>query len=372
MMIACGNPMPPCKQGTQSCVDGAWTLDCVGESPPSAEICDGVDNDCDGSADEVCACSPGETQVCGSSIAPCVQGKRACVNGSWGPDCEGEIKPSVEQCDGVDNDCNGTADDRGDALCTGGKKCAGAQKCVDCRTDADCASRPAAACKENYCDTSTHLCRERDAAPRTRCSAVANGKCNRGACVGCIDASDCPGQDCVSSQCMKLPDCGDNVVDRGEQCDDGNNNDSDGCTNECKTNICGDRHWNQAPGSREACDIGDRSTFSDARPWDQWSCDASCRRRYVYTPCTQRGSSNTSDCPNAECYSDGYCYERCSGAVGSSCRFANSDKAGLCRDDGWCWLTCTPGASGQCPTGSACLQIELAPGNPRWLCNAPG
>ena len=34
--------------------------------------------------------------------------------------------------------------------------------------------------------------------------------------------------------------CGDGVVDKGEQCDDGNLVDEDGCTSTCEINVCGD------------------------------------------------------------------------------------------------------------------------------------
>ena len=47
---ACGND--DCGLGTQSCgSDGTWS-DCADDDSPSGEQCDGVDNDCDGDIDE--------------------------------------------------------------------------------------------------------------------------------------------------------------------------------------------------------------------------------------------------------------------------------------------------------------------------------
>jgi hypothetical protein len=102
-----------CQAGTSLCIEGE--IVCFGLAGPSDEICDGLDNDCDGLVDEgpdgdllVVPCYGGPDDTEGHGL--CTGGFRVCKSGSFG-ECEEEVLPSLETCDGLDNDCNDVIDD---------------------------------------------------------------------------------------------------------------------------------------------------------------------------------------------------------------------------------------------------------------------
>ena len=155
-----------CKAGMQTCENGAFGA-CMGEVHADAESCanPNVDDDCNGTVDDVPTLG-NRCQVMGAQ-GPCANGTLRC-SGTMGPTCVSATMPATEMCNGLDDDCNGRADEdfnlgRDNNNCGAcGTRCPAGQNC--------CGGRCV-----NFANTNNHcgMCGNR-CADGTRCQG---GRC---------------------------------------------------------------------------------------------------------------------------------------------------------------------------------------------------
>jgi hypothetical protein len=103
-----------CSDGFQRCAGGHWSVECNGETRPQVEVCNTIDDDCDGTVDNIqtinCYSGPPGTR----GVGICHEGMQRC-DGAMAPRCIGQMVPeSREVCaNGRDDNCNGMTDEAG-------------------------------------------------------------------------------------------------------------------------------------------------------------------------------------------------------------------------------------------------------------------
>jgi len=230
------NPSGGCQAGTPVvCVDTvACTVDSCNEAQDrcnyvpdntlcsDGQFCNGV---------EVCSltlgCRPGTALTCTDGIS--------CTLDS--------CNETLDQCEHVPND----------ALCSDGLFCNGAEVCDPVNR---CVSAPPVVCTDgvgctnDFCNevadrcesTPNHaLCTNGLYCDGNEVCDPING-CGPGVPVDCSDDNACTANSCYEAGDMCLAEdicCGNGSIDIGEECDDGNLEDADGCDSNCKYTRCG-------------------------------------------------------------------------------------------------------------------------------------
>ncbi len=194
----CNRPSATAVDGTGDCDDANPAI-----APGTMEDCDGVDQDCDGRADEGAPLMNLYPDGDGDGFAPDgAPATMACGPGAGFVTARGDcddtasaVNPDAdESCNGVDDDCNGMVDDGLTSnLCDGAANATGA-----------CLPPPAAT---GTCEcTDSALYADCDLAPFNGCeSELATDAANCGACGNaCAAGERCMGSTCVPSQILSL------------------------------------------------------------------------------------------------------------------------------------------------------------------------
>lgn len=135
-----GDDGDTCADGMIVC-DGPAATRCTDMPGTSAEVCDAIDNDCDGTTDEGFGVG---TPCDGADTDACVEGTITC-NGSGGTTCSDTTSSTVELCNGLDDDCKNGIDDTftvGTACTVGLGQCArsGQLQCDGAGTGVACSA----------------------------------------------------------------------------------------------------------------------------------------------------------------------------------------------------------------------------------------
>ncbi|APR78590.1 Multiple EGF-like-domain protein 3 precursor [Minicystis rosea] len=247
----CGDGIPStgeaCDFGTAGNLAGS------GCEPTCAFSCTTAPNSCDDenpcNGAETCAQVMGPNSTAGQKCAAgtplpdgtACGGGKVCKTGvcsTPGAVCGNGIKEAGEACDlgamnGTQQGCSATCqlDCTTNANCSDNNVCNGVETCKTVTVNGQ---------QVGKCQAGTNA---------AKCAACSGGLCNgNGQCVastcgdGCVDATkgeacDPPNGSTCSATCTSATVCGNGVLEAGEQCDDGNKLNLDGCDSNCKYEV---------------------------------------------------------------------------------------------------------------------------------------
>jgi hypothetical protein len=203
-----GNVVNTCK-GTRKCTKLGLTK--CDAPTPAAEVCDGVDNDCDGATDEE-TCD--DKNLCTSDV--CAASKCVHTPTTGGPCDDGDLCTIGELCnDGVCEGGNQACECKVDADCQTGNLCDGVSVCEKQGNATTCKLKPNSAvncsvtndttCAKSVCDPATGKCFMTAVAGGSPCddgdACTASDSCSQGLCKAGASACECQADvDCKSKE----------------------------------------------------------------------------------------------------------------------------------------------------------------------------
>jgi hypothetical protein len=242
--------------------------------PNQSELCDGVDNNCSGQTDEIFQWKESDGKLLGVNancgFGVCAGGKVTCDLNKLGATCSTAGKKGAENCNGLDDDCNGVTDDGCDD-----------DKDGYCDSGMGWASGASVTCPKTTKDTERDC---NDSEPKVNpgiveaCNDI-DDNCAAGTDEGCDDDKDgfC---DATIVTVGKPKSC----LQGGGDCAD-----TDGTVNPAAKEICNDKDDNCAAGVDEGCD-DDKDQY----------CDGGMTVVAVPKVCPKSASGKGDDCNDAD------------------------------------------------------------------------
>ncbi len=382
------SPFGTCT-GARTCGKDGLTL--CDAAVPSAELCNGKDDNCDGQTDEGLGnapCSKSNANGTCSGTLTCAQGKGACD----------APEPATETCNGKDDDCDGQVDE---AACNDSNGCTedacnlSMGGCVFATVTKPCDDGDVCTyedlCKEGKCSGIGVSCDDGDPCSFDSCSAAG---CAHKATPGgpCDDSNACTGGDLCSAgssgklQCagVALADgatCSDGTVctiaaactagkciATQSKCDDANPCTDDGC-DALQGGVAACKHFYNAGACNDgnACTLGDgclggkciglgKLPCDDENPCTADACD-------VKTGCTHGPKAGAACTDGDLCTVSDACEITATGAACVGQPMICDDKNACTADSCDAKSGCTKAAKGgACEDGDACTKGDYCAG----------